>query len=145
MRRTSVGPDGADRLGALPLFEGLSRGQLQMLVRVTDQVVAAAGDTIMDQGDAGYEFMVLEQGSAEVRQDGQRVRVMEAGEFFGELAALSDGAPRTATVIALSDVRAFVFTAHFLHELHDRVPELGARIDRVARERFQRDAGLRSA
>ena len=48
MRRTSVGPDGADRLGALPLFEGLSRGQLQMLVRVADQVVAAAGDTIMD-------------------------------------------------------------------------------------------------
>jgi CRP-like cAMP-binding protein len=140
MRRTSIGPDGAERLGRIALFEGLSYGQRQMLARVADQVLAAAGETIMSQGEAGYEFMVLEDGTAQVIQDGARVRVMPAGDFFGELSVLKDGAPRTASVVALSDVRALVFTAHYMREMHERVPELRERIDRAASERLERDA-----
>jgi CRP-like cAMP-binding protein len=139
VHRSSTGPDGAERLKQIHLFEDLSLGQRQMLARLVDQVSAVRGETIMDQGTPGYEFMVLEQGRVEVLQDGVRIRLMGPGEFFGELAVLDDGAARTASVVALSDVQALVFTAHFMREMHDRLPELGARIDRVARERVERD------
>jgi CRP-like cAMP-binding protein len=83
--------------------------------------------------------MVLERGHAEVLVRGEHARIMNAGEFFGEMAVLS-GAPRSAAVVARSDVRAFVFTAHFVHELHEHIPELGQRIDRTVQERAARDA-----
>jgi CRP-like cAMP-binding protein len=139
VHRSSIGPDGAERLKQIPLFEDLSLGQRQMLARLVDQISAAAGETIMDQGTPGYEFMVLEQGSVEVLQDGMRIRLMGPGDFFGELAVLADGAARSASVVARSDVQALVFTAHFMHEMHERLPELGQRIDRVARERVAGD------
>jgi CRP-like cAMP-binding protein len=140
VHRTSVGPDAAEKFNEIPLFEGLSLGQRQMIARVADQVTAAEGETVMGEGEPGHEFMVLERGHAEVLVHGERVRIMNAGEFFGEMAVLSDGAPRSAAVVARSDVRAFVFTAHFVHELHERIPELGERIDRTAQERAERDA-----
>jgi CRP-like cAMP-binding protein len=140
VKRTSIGPDGAERLGEIALFAGLSYGQRQMLARVADQVLAVAGEPIMRQGEAGHEFLVLEKGSAEVLQDGARIRVIRDGDFVGELAVLGDGAPRSASVVAISDLRALVFTAHYMREMHERVPELRERIDRAARERLERDA-----
>ena len=140
MQRTAVGPDAVEKFRDIPLFEGLSLGQRQMLARVADQVTAAAGETIMGEGEPGHEFMVLERGLAEVYVHGDPVRMMHAGEFFGEMAVLSDGAPRSATVIARSDVRAFVFTAHFTHEIRERMPALGERIARAAHERAERGA-----
>ena len=139
MQRRSVGPDAAEKFKQIPLFEGLSGGQRQMLARVADQVTAVDGETIMGEGDPGHEFMVLEQGRAEVSVHGEPVRIMQAGEFFGEMAVLSDGVPRSASVVARSDVRAFVFTAHFMHEMRAHVPVLSERIERAAQERLEQD------
>jgi CRP-like cAMP-binding protein len=145
MRRHSVGPDGPQRLERIPLFADLSPGQRQMLARLVDEVVAGSGETIMAQGGPGYEFMVLEQGAAEVLQDGERINAIGPGDFFGELAVLGDGGPRTASVIATSDARGLVFTAHFTREIRARFPLVKERIDRVARERLERDAQARGA
>jgi CRP-like cAMP-binding protein len=139
MHRTSVGRDAAEKFKEIPLFEGLSSGQRQMLARVADQVTAADGEAIMGEGEPGHEFMVLERGRAEVCMHGDPVRMMEPGEFFGEIAVLADGAPRSATVVARGDVRAFVFTAHFMHEIRQRIPALGERIDCAAQQRTERD------
>jgi CRP-like cAMP-binding protein len=145
MKRTSIGPDGVERLAGISLFADLSHGQRQMIARLADQVIVGAGETIMDPGEPGYEFMVLERGSAEVVRDAQRVSVMGPGDHFGELAVLSDGTGRTARVTALTDVRALVFTAHFMHEMRERIPQLGERIDRTASERRERDAAAHGA
>ena len=145
MRRRSVGPDGAQRLERIPLFADLSPGQLQMLARLVDEIVAGSGETIMAQGGPGYEFMILEEGVAEVLQDGEQINTIGPGDFFGELAVLGDGAPRTASVVAASDARGLVFTAHFTHEIRTRFPAVKERIDRVARERLERDVQAREA
>ncbi len=120
-------------------------GQLRMLGRLVDQVDAKVGETLMAQGSQGYEFMMIEQGEAEVLQDGQRIRLMGPGEFFGELAILDDGTPRTAAVIATSDLRGLAFTARFLRDIHDRVPPVGERLEREAKERRDRDANAATA
>ena len=65
---------------------------------------------------------------------------MGPGDLFGELAVLTDGVPRTASVVASSDLRAIALGAHFMREMHARMPAAGAQIDRVAAERLDRDA-----
>jgi CRP/FNR family cyclic AMP-dependent transcriptional regulator len=145
MQRKQLGRDGAERLGKINVLGDLSIGRRRELARLADEVSAQAGETIMIQGDAGYEFMMLEEGRADVVQDGERINSMGPGDCLGELAVLSDEHKRTASVIATSDVRAIVLTGHFMREMHDRLPAAGTLIDRVASERLERDdSGVRS-
>jgi CRP/FNR family cyclic AMP-dependent transcriptional regulator len=96
----------------------------------------------MREGDPGYEFVMLEQGNADVVQAGVRINTLGAGDCFGELAVLADGRPRSASVVATSDLCGIVLTAHFMRELRERMPSVGERIDRVAAERLANDALL---
>jgi len=133
---------GAERLGAIPLFEGVSAGQLSMLGRLLDEIVADAGEVVMEEGTQGFDLMMLEEGTAEVSRGGERINVMEPGDFFGEIAVLEDGAPRTASVVALTPLRALVFSARFVRTMHDRLPQVGERMEETVRQRRERDAGL---
>jgi len=144
MDRKRVSREGAERLGRIEVLAELPIGRRRELARLADEVTAEAGETIMRQGDAGYEFMMLEEGAADVVQNGERINVMGPGDCFGELAVLADGSVRSASVVATSEVHAIVLTAHFMRELHDRLPPVGARIDQVADERVERDASRRA-
>jgi CRP/FNR family transcriptional regulator, cyclic AMP receptor protein len=88
------------------------------------------------------EFMMLEQGHADVTRAGVQINTLGPGDCFGELAVLADGRPRSASVVATSDLRGIVLTAHFMRELRQRIPSVGERIDRVAAERIANDALL---
>ncbi len=127
------------RLAAIPLFEGLSPGQLSMLGRLLDETTADPGEVLMAEGSQGLELMMLEEGSAEVLQNGERINVMEPGDFFGEISVLVDGGPRTASVVALTPLRCLVFSAHFVRTMHDRLPQVGERMEQAVRERRERD------
>jgi CRP-like cAMP-binding protein len=145
MKRKQLGRDGGERLGEIKVLSGLSLGRRRELARLADELTAEAGETIMLEGEPGYEFMMLEEGEADVIQNGERINVMAAGDCFGELAALSDGKPRTASVVARSDLRVIVLTAHFMREMHDGLPSAGKALDQVAAERRERDELRESA
>jgi hypothetical protein len=137
VQRHLIGPDGADRLVRLPLFEGVLASQRRMLGELVHEFEAEAGETILVEGEHGYEFTMIEEGEAEVVQNGRRIRELGPGDFFGELAILGHGTPRTATVIAKSNIRGLGFNAHFLHQIRERVPEVGERIEREAGQRLE--------
>ena len=101
-----------------------------MLARLVDEIACEAGETIMHEGSLEYEFIVIEDGTAEVAQGGLAVNQLGPGAFFGELAVLGDGTPRTASVTATSPLSGLVFTAHFMREVRERFPAVGERIDR---------------
>jgi cAMP-dependent protein kinase regulator len=142
MHRKRLGRDGAERLGQIDILRDLQIGSRRQLADLADELTAEAGEVVMREGDPGYEFMMLEQGNADVIRAGVRVNVLGPGDCFGELAVLSDGDPRSASVVATSDIRGIVLTAHFMRELRQRLPEVGERIDRVAAERIANDALL---
>lgn len=140
MHRRQLGSDGAERLGRIDVLSDLAIGRRRELARLADELTAEPGEVIMVEGEPGYEFMMLEAGEADVLRGAELINAIGPGDCFGELAVLADGRPRTASVVARSDIRAIVLTAHFMREMQARMSAAGANIERVAAERLQRDA-----
>jgi len=106
-----------------------------MLARVLDEFSSPEGTTLVSQGDYGYEFMVIEEGTVDVFRDGEKIDDMGPGDFFGELAVIAAGGQRNATIIATSPVKMLSLTAHYMRVIRERMPSLGEQIDSVVAER----------
>jgi CRP-like cAMP-binding protein len=96
----------AAELRRLPSFSYLEPDELAELLQHGEWTNVAPGETIVEQDDIGDAFYTIGSGRVEVLEDGAPVRTMGAGDHFGEIALLLD-TPRTATVRALTPVRAF--------------------------------------
>ena len=95
------------RVLQLPLFAGVSNAAVERALDRFEAVSVTAGDVIIRQGDRADRFYIVESGSFVVRQrDTQgadrELRRLGPDAVFGELGLLT-GAPRSATVEALSD------------------------------------------
>lgn len=86
------------------MFEQLSKIELRQVAQTLELVEFIAGDTIMHEGDKMHSELdgmyMLWEGSADVLKDGAVVHSYLQGSFFGELALLSSGGLRSATVSA---------------------------------------------
>ena len=123
------------RLEPLTPFAGMTEAELRMLAGVLDEHTFEAGQEIVKQGDYGYEFMVIEAGTVDVIHNGERVDEMGPGDFFGEVAVLSAGGQRNATIRATSPVTLLTLTSHYMREVRSRMPRLGEQIDAAAAAR----------
>jgi CRP-like cAMP-binding protein len=130
----------ATRVAKLAPFKDLTPAQQSMLARMLDEVRAQSGATLVSEGDYGYEFMIIEQGTVDVFRGGERIDEMGPGDFFGELAVLGDGARRNATIVATSPVRILTLTARYMREVRERMPAVGEQIDRVIAQRTHAEA-----
>jgi hypothetical protein len=105
----------------------------------------AEGDTIVQEGDEGREAYILMEGLVEVYKTvgGRRVplRLMGPGEVFGEAAVFSDK-PRSASVVAKSDVRVKVITAESLELELSKNTSLQALVRALAQRFRELDAAL---
>lgn len=102
-----------------------------------------AGREIVREGDPGDAAYRIVEGRCDVFviRDGVRslVRTMGPGEIFGEMAILSPG-PRTATVVAVTDVVVEVVTRQVLeHELTGLKPWMAALVRSLADRFRERD------
>jgi CRP-like cAMP-binding protein len=79
------------------------------------------------EGDRGREFFVLLEGEANVTKDGRTINQLSAGDFFGEIALVSD-TPRTATVTATTPVRALVIVDRSFRRLLKDQPEIQSKV-----------------
>ena len=91
------------------LFEGLSRKELVLLARVSEDLEVPAGEVLCREGETGQEFFVIVEGKTDVTSKGKRVATRGDGDFVGEIALLED-TKRTATVTAKTPLRLFVLT-----------------------------------
>ena len=97
-------------LKRVPLFSKLDKKGLQDVAHIADELDLPAGKEMATEGDRGREFFVLIKGEAEVTKNGSRINTMKEGDFFGEIALVTK-MPRTATVTATSDVKAYGLTS----------------------------------
>ena len=124
-------------LAALPLFEALSRKELEQLAMMTDDLEFPAGKVLCRQGDLGSEFLVIIEGEAEVTKDGAPVATLGPGDYFGEIALVED-VRRTATVTAATSLRFFILTRQAFRSLLRRNPKVEAQILDVIAARVAR-------
>ena len=97
-------------LQQVPLFQGLDRGHLETLARSFKERTFPTGSTVTTEGQGGVGFFVIEDGTATVSVGGEERRKLGAGDYFGEM-ALIDDSPRSATIVADSDLKCWGLTS----------------------------------
>lgn len=125
-----------DHLEDLDLFAGCSRPELKRIAPLCTQVRFSPGAVLIREGEIGSEFIVIAEGTAEVRLggvDGAAVATLGAGDFAGEIALL-DGSRRTASVVAVTPLVAYVLNRSEFSSLLRAAPDVAARIE-AARDR----------
>lgn len=96
-----------DLLATVPLFSGCSKKELRRIASLADEIDLRRGKVLTRQGAPGREFFVLLDGTVDVVRDGDHIATLGPGDFFGEMALISN-IPRNATVTATTPIRALV-------------------------------------
>ena len=123
----------------VPLFSHCSKKELGLVAQIADEIDLPEGKTLIREGDRGREFFVLVEGSADVRRRNRKVNTLGSGDFFGEIALVSQQ-PRTATVTTSSPVRALVVTEQSFRSLLDRAPDVQRKVLQALADRVASDS-----
>jgi CRP-like cAMP-binding protein len=124
-----------DLLKRVPLFAGCSKKELDQISRIADELDFRPGKTLIKQGSPGREFFVLVDGSAEIQRNGKKIDSAGPGEFFGEMALLTDQ-PRNASVVTTSSVDALIITARNFRSLVESNPLIALKVMRAVADRL---------
>jgi CRP/FNR family transcriptional regulator, cyclic AMP receptor protein len=115
--------DVAENLSKVPIFSGVKEKELKKLAERMMERSFNEGDTITEQGKSGVGFFVIEEGDATVSISGEVVRTLGPGDWFGEIALIDDG-PRSATIVAGTDLRCRGMTAWEFRPFVQEHPEV---------------------
>ena len=96
-------------LERVPLVADLDRRELQQVARLFKERRFPEGETVMKEGLGGASFFVIESGEATVTVGGNERATLKAGDYFGEVALIDEGA-RTATVTAATEMACYGLT-----------------------------------
>ncbi|GAA84967.1 hypothetical protein AtubIFM55763_003474 [Aspergillus tubingensis] len=93
-------------LEEVPLLSSLKPYERAKIADALDAIKYPAGSTIINEGDPGDAFYLLESGEAEAFKNGVEgpVKSYKRGDYFGELALLDDK-PRAASIVAKTEVK----------------------------------------
>ena len=130
-------------LEGIGLFANLDKHQREEVARAADEIDVDAGKRLVSAGRFGYEFFVIEDGTAEVVRGDEHIADLGPGDFFGEMAILSDTV-RSADVVASSPMKAMVMTDSQFRALAHRMPDVADKIREACRTRtreLQAEAG----
>ncbi len=111
-----------NRLTAIPIFSQLSDEEAKRLSAFATETSAADGQILMKQGDYSVELIAIEEGTADVVQDGNKVATVKPGDLIGEM-GLIERRPRNADVIASSPMRLIKLTHWEIRRMSDATVE----------------------
>lgn len=114
-------------LGSVPLFEGLSKKELDLIYREAKQAQFEPGHDIVEQGATGVGFHLILDGKADVLIGGRKRATLGPGDYFGEMSLL-DGGPRSATVKTATPVRTLALTSWAFLPLLDKMPSIARKL-----------------
>lgn len=130
-----MSPTTINRLQHVPIFSELSKTELRSISRLMTSATPKKGRTLTSQGRPSREFMIILEGKADVIQDGRTVATLTTGDFLGE--SVLTGEPRSATVIAATDMLVEVLTRRELTALLDEQPVVAKKMLLGVLKRYQ--------
>jgi len=122
-----------NRLTAIPIFSKLSDEEAKRLAAFATETSIGEGQTLIKQGDYSTELIAIEEGTADVIQDGRKVASLKEGDLIGEMGLLSRE-PRNADVIATSPMRVMKLTHWEIRRMSEQTLE---RIKGIIEQRQQ--------
>ncbi len=128
----------ADELAALDIFDGCPAEDLMPLAASLQPLQAAAGQSLMQQGEQAVSFLLIASGTAEIKHVGddgvETVERVSAGTIVGEIALLRH-IPRTATVTTTEPLTGWIGDNDaFARMVH--IPGIMGRLVRTVRQRL---------
>jgi CRP-like cAMP-binding protein len=135
----AVQPDSdslVETLARMSLFADLTHPQLEALAHTCSEEVFGEGQRVIRQGMSGGSFRVILEGEVKVVIDGVERTRLKQGDFFGEMAILTDEPP-TADVVATTLLRCFAIPDSELKEFMLRNPKVMYRILQVEARRLR--------
>jgi CRP/FNR family cyclic AMP-dependent transcriptional regulator len=124
-------------LEQVPLFDGLSHGELQRIARSFKERCFSAGDTVAAEGTGGIGFFVISEGTASVDVHGESRGRLGPGDYFGEIALIDDQARRTATITADSDLTCYGITSWEFRPLVEANAQIAWKLLQVMAKRLR--------
>ena len=117
-----------DTLAAVPLFGGLDADASERVAHGLRSRRFRRGETIFHLGDPGDALFIVATGLVKITLPSETgdeaiLATLRPGDFFGELALL-DGAPRSATAIALEPTETFVLPRDRFRDLISAEPAI---------------------
>ncbi len=127
-------------LRGLKLLAGLSSAQLEDVSRRLKPARYRQGEVIIREGDPATEMYFIESGRVQVERgvgpNAVVIAEMGAGDLFGEMALLT-GSPRSASIVALSDLELWVLPKADFDDLVTAYPNLALALSRLLSERLR--------
>ena len=125
-----MGPmNNAELLARISIFGTLSKDQLASLASLVERRTLSPNAIIIREGDTNSALYVIVSGAVSVTRRAQgggpdiELSTLGPGEFVGEMTLL-DGAPRSATVRALSETECVVLPRWVFLNMLRRDPEI---------------------
>jgi Pyruvate phosphate dikinase, AMP/ATP-binding domain/Cyclic nucleotide-binding domain len=116
------------------LFGDLDQSELDSIAALFKERRFAAGETVIKEGSGGAAFYVIQSGDAIVTIGGEQRGELRAGDHFGEVALLDEGA-RIATITAATELVCFGITLWEFKPLVERNGVIGWKLlQTIARE-----------
>lgn len=119
--------DAETMLKSVPIFEGLTKKELQTVMSSAKEIDYAPGREIVKEGATGVGFHLILEGQANVIVGDHAQAKLGPGDYFGEM-SLIDGGPRSATVRADSAVRTLSLASWEFTPLLDSNPSIARKM-----------------
>jgi CRP-like cAMP-binding protein len=134
-------------LRQLSLFQGFTDDELKALAPRLRNAPFVRGEAMARQGTVAHSLYILVEGSASVHlavgEIDRQMATLERGDYFGEMGLLT-GAPRSATVIAETNVECLRMEVTGLQEILLSRPELAEHISHTLAQRSAELAAMRA-
>ncbi len=143
--------DDSEFLKRVELFQDFAPNVRRKIADVMVPVTFKSGDTVITEGESGdcmyivksgevgvYTILMQEDGISVIQSDQDRLNLatLHAGDFFGEQALITKE-PRSATVIAETEVQLLKFTKRHLAQVVKHYPRVGKVLKQYHEERVK--------
>ncbi len=116
-----------EMLQKTPLWSGLTKQDLKLIAKLSQERKFESGHAIVTKGEAGIGFYLILEGAVEVRSDGKTLSKLGPGQFFGEMSII-DNQPRSADVVAIEASRVLILSAWSFKTLISDNPKIALKM-----------------